>query len=214
MVGKLEKVPLREIWKNEAKDFTTWLENNIEALSDRLDLNLSVVEREKSVGNFSADLLAEDEHGNRVIIECQLEKTDHDHLGKLLTYLVNMEAGVAIWISSEARQEHVNTLNWLNEATPDDVSIYLVKIEGVRIEDSPPAPLFTAISKPSEDLRLYGEEKKELAERDKKRLAFWEQLLEKSRKKTNLHANITPQKINWITAGAGKSGLEYNYQIL
>ena len=86
-IGKLEKVPLREVWRDEARDFTRWLEENLEALNNSLDVSLRVVEREGSAGTFAVDLLAEDNDGNKVIIECQLEKTDHDHLGKVLTYL-------------------------------------------------------------------------------------------------------------------------------
>ena len=91
-IGKLERVSLREIWKDEARDFTPWLEENVGILNDSLDLSLSVIEREKSVGTFAVDLLAEDDEGNKVIIECQLEKTDHDHLGKVLTYLPLFDA--------------------------------------------------------------------------------------------------------------------------
>jgi len=141
-IGKLEKVSLREIWKDEARDFLPWLEENIEYLNDSLDISLSVIEREKSVGTFAADILAEDRDGNKVIIECQLEKTDHDHLGKILTYLTNLEAKTAIWICSDPRPEHIKAVTWLNEVTPADVSFYLVKIEAVRIGESPPAPLF------------------------------------------------------------------------
>jgi hypothetical protein len=213
-IGKLERVPLRDIWIHEARDFNAWLEENIDILSESLGLSLSSVEREKSAGAFSADLVAEDDRLGRAIIECQLEKTNHDHLGKVLTYLTNLEAKIAIWVCSEPCQEHVNTLTWLNEVMPDDIFLYLVKVEGVRIENSPPAALFSVICGPSEELKKYGEEKKVLAERHKKRLSFWEGLLTKSKIKTKLHGNISPQKENWIGMGAGKSGLSYNYFIL
>ncbi len=117
-------MPLREIWRNEARDFTTWLEENIDVLSAALGLSLSAVEREKSTGLFSCDLVAEDDRLGRAIVECQLEKTDHDHLGKLLTYLTNLEGKIAIWICSDPRQEHINTLTWLNEVMPGDVFLY------------------------------------------------------------------------------------------
>lgn len=212
-IGKLEKVPLREIWRKEAKDFTRWLEENIEILNEALDLSLSSAEREKSAGAFAADLLAEDNKGNKVIIECQLEKTDHDHLGKILTYLTSLEAKTAIWICSEPRPEHIKTATWLNEVTPADVSFYLVKVEGVRIGESPPAPLLSAICAPSEETKEIGKKRKEFAERHKKRLEFWTQLLAKSKERTKLHANISPSKENWIATGAGKAGLIYNYVI-
>ena len=92
MVGKLVPVPLRDVWAKEAKDFTTWLSNNLDVLSECLGLELTSLETEKSVGPFAADILAEDRDGFHVVIENQLERTDHDHLGKLITYLSNLDA--------------------------------------------------------------------------------------------------------------------------
>ncbi len=121
MVGKIQRVPLREVWKHEALGFTRWLQENIDvlndALEDDLELSLGSVEREQSAGDFSVDLVAEDESGNPVIIENQLEKSDHDHLGKLLTYLVLLEAKTAIWLVSKPRPEHISAIAWLNESS-------------------------------------------------------------------------------------------------
>src|SRR3990170_7059097 len=106
-IGKLERVALREVWKNEAHDFTQWIENNVSVLNDALGLNLVNVDREQAAGSFSIDLVAEDGGGGTVIIENQLEKSNHDHLGKLITYLTAMSAKAAIWIVSDPRPEHV-----------------------------------------------------------------------------------------------------------
>ena len=114
MIGKITKVPLRNIWKHEAKDFTSWLQNNIDVLNQVIDFQLSNVEREQSTGNFNVDLVAEDDDGNPVIIENQLEKSNHDHLGKVITYLASIGASKAIWIVSEPRQEHIKAISWLN----------------------------------------------------------------------------------------------------
>jgi hypothetical protein len=141
-----------------------------------------------------------------------LEKTDHDHLGKLLTYVSNLEAKKAIWISKEPRSEHEKAIEWLNELT-SDVDFYLVKIEAFRIGDSAPAPKFTIIAGPTESGKVVGSEKKELAERHKKRLKFWEGLLEKSKKRTPLHSNISPSINSWIGTGSGKRGLGFNYVV-
>ena len=135
-VGLLVTVEPRQLFRNEAGDFTTWLEEHIEVLGDRLGLTLSNAEREQAVGSFSVDLRAEDGDGRLVVIENQLERTDHDHLGKVLTYLVNLEAKTAIWVSPAPRPEHMRVVQWLNEITPVDVAFYLVKVEAVRIEDS------------------------------------------------------------------------------
>jgi hypothetical protein len=212
MVGKIERVSLREVWKNEAKGFTSWLFENIEVLGEELDIYLTAVEREKDIGSFSADIVAEDESGQKVLIENQLEKTDHDHLGKILTYISNLDAKVAIWISSKPRPEHERAIDWLNE-TGSGINFYLVKVEAYKIGNSEPAPKFTVIAGPSEKTEVVGEEKKKFAERHKKTLEFWKSLLEKSKQKTLLHSNISPNIYAWIGTGSGKRGIGYNYVI-
>src|SRR5215207_10804560 len=159
-VGKIQRVPLREVWKHEALDFTTWLRENIDVLNEALNLSLSNAEREQAAGDFSVDLVAEDESSDPVIIENQLEKSNHDHLGKLLTYLVAIGAKKAVWIVSVPRPEHVSAITWLNESS--SASFYLVKVEAIKIEDSPPAPLLTMVVGPSEESVEVGETKKDL----------------------------------------------------
>ncbi|MBE7467632.1 MAG: DUF4268 domain-containing protein [Anaerolineales bacterium] len=212
-IGRLELVPLREIWRNEAHNFTAWLAENLDFLEEVLETKLSLIEREVSVGSFSADLLAEDINGNPVIIENQLERTDHDHLGKLITYMSNLNAKIAIWITSEPRPEHEQAVHWLNETLPADTAFYLIKIEAYRIGTSPPAPLLTIVAGPSLEAKQIGVQKKELAERHLLRLEFWKQLLEQAKTRTSLHARVSPSKDNWIYAGAGKSGLAFAYVI-
>jgi len=212
MIGKMERVDLRKVWKDEARDFTSWLFDNIDILGEELNINITPVEKEKNVGSFSADILAESGEGTPILIENQLEKTDHNHLGQLLTYVSNLEAKKAIWISKEPRSEHEKAIEWLNELT-SDVDFYLVKIEAFRIGDSAPAPKFTIIAGPTESGKVVGSEKKELAERHKKRLKFWEGLLEKSKKRTPLHSNISPSINSWIGTGSGKRGLGFNYVV-
>jgi len=211
IIGKLKRVPLREVWKHEAKDFTTWLQNNIEILNEVIDISINSAEREQSAGSFNVDLVAEDVNGNVVVIENQLEKSNHDHLGKIITYLTSVGAKAAIWIVADARPEHVNAINWLNESSSAD--FYLIKLEAIKIEDSPAAPLFTLIVGPSEEGRVIGATKKELAERYGVRFRFWTELINILKGKTKLHANISPNKYNWIGTSAGKRGLGYNYVV-
>ena len=211
MIGKLQRVSLRDVWKHEALDFTRWLEDNLDVLNDVLDITLSGAEREQSAGAFHVDLVAEDEVGNPVVIENQLGKSDHDHLGKLITYLTAIEAKTAIWIVSNPRPEHVRAISWLNESS--SAAFYLLKVEAIKIGDSTPAPLLTLIVGPSEESREVGKTKKELAERYIIRKQFWTGLLEGARAKTKLHANISPGQHNYIGTGAGKYGLSYNYVI-
>jgi len=210
-IGKLQRVPLREVWKHEAMDFTTWLEDNIDVLNEVLDFNISSAEREKSAGAFNVDLVGEDDNGNTVVIENQLERSDHDHLGKVITYLAALEAKAAVWLVAAPRQEHVRAITWLNEAT--STPFYLIKVEAIKIGDSEPAPLFTVIVGPSAEARAAGEAKKELSERHLVRERFWTQLLDLAKEKSKLHAKISPTPYNWVGAGSGVRGLTWNYVI-
>jgi hypothetical protein len=211
MIGKLQRVPLRDVWKHEALDFTKWLQDNIDVLNEVIDLDLSNPESEQSAGAFSVDLVAEDESGNPVIIENQLEKSNHDHLGKILTYLVAMAAKTAIWIVADPRPEHVSAITWLNESS--SANFYLLKMEAIKIGDSTPAPLLTVIVGPSEEGKGVGKTKQEIAERYIIRERFWTQLLDMSKQKTKLHANISPTQHNWLGTSAGKRGLGFNYAL-
>jgi Domain of unknown function (DUF4268) len=210
-IGKLERVTLREVWKREAYDFTQWLQENIDILNTALDLNLVNVDREQTAGAFSVDLVTEDEGGATIIIENQLEKSNHDHLGKLITYLTAMSARAAIWIVSDPRPEHVAAITWLNESSSAD--FYMVKVEAVRIGDSPAAPLFTLIVGPSREAKEVGQTKKELAERYQLRRRWWTMLVERSAKFSKLHAHITPGEYSWIGTSSGIRGLNLNYAV-
>jgi hypothetical protein len=210
-IGKLERVPLRQVWEHEAYNFTQWLQENIDVLNTALDLNLVNVDREQAAGSFSIDLVAEDEGGGTVIIENQLEKSNHDHLGKLITYLTGMDAKAAIWIVSDPRPEHVAAVAWLNESS--SASFYMVKVEAVRIGESPVAPLFTLIVGPSDETKEVGQTKKEIAECSLIRKRWWTQLVERSAKITKLHAHLTPGVAGWIGTTCGVSGLNFNYVV-
>lgn len=210
-IGKLERVDLREVWKHEALDFTQWLQENVNVLNDALDLDLVNVDREKAAGDFSIDLVAEDGGGGTVIIENQLEKSNHDHLGKIITYLTGMGARAAIWIVSDPRPEHVAAITWLNEAS--SAAFYMVKVEAVRIGDSPAAPLFTLIVGPSEETKEVGETKQKIAERYVIRKRWWTQLLERAAKVSKLHSHITPREYSYLGTSTGIRGLNLNYTV-
>ena len=212
MIGKIQKVKLREVWKNEARDFTTWLEENIDVLNESLNLSIVSAEREQRAGDFNVDLLCEDENGNTIVIENQLERSNHDHLGKLITYLTAFDAKIAIWIVSEPRPEHVKAISWLNESS--SASFYLVKVEAIRIENSDPAPLLTLITGPSIEARETGKLKKEYAESHNLRFEFWTGLLDKAKGKTKLHSGVSPKGRPYIETGVGlPSGLGLNYSV-
>ncbi len=212
-VSRLQKVPLREIWPHEARDFTTWLAVNLDFLSEVIGFDLNLVEREAAAGPFSADILAEDSRGNFVVIENQLERTNHDHLGKMITYLSNLDAKTAIWITSDPRPEHETAIHWLNETLPADTAFFLMKLEAFSIDDSSPAPLLSIIAGPSPEGKQVGAQKKDLAERHVFRLEFWEQLLDKARERTPQFSNISPSKENYINTSAGTSGFAYAFVV-
>ena len=211
MIGRLRRVSLREVWPHEARDFTPWLAENIDVLNNAIDLSLSIVEREQAAGDFSVDLVAEDESGNPVIIENQLERSNHDHLGKLITYLTQIGATAAIWIVADPRPEHISAISWLNESS--SASFYLLKLEAVRIEDSPPAPVLTLIVGSSEESQEAGETKKEFTERHILRHRFWTQLLERAQKKTSLHVNTLPNNSNCIKTSTGNGEFYFRYLV-
>ena len=210
-VGRLRRVPLREVWAHEAVDFTPWLERNPDALGEVLDFSIDNIERERSAGDFSIDLVGEAQSGDAVVIENQLERSDHDHLGKLITYVAALEAKAAIWIVSQPRPEHVGAVAWLNESQA--AAFYLIQVEAIRIGDSAPAPLLTLITGPSQEMRQLGAEKKERAERYDLREDFWAGLLERASERTQLHSAVAPGKDSWLAAGSGRSGMHFIYRI-
>jgi hypothetical protein len=215
LIGKLEPVELRQLWKHEERGFSAWLEANLDVLGQAIGLALQNPERESDAGDFAVDMVVESGDGDRIIIENQLGSTDHDHLGKVITYLTNLDAKGAIWIASRPRAEHIRAVQWLNETSPDDTAFYLVQLAAYRIGSSEPAPLFTLIVGPSAESKVFGKQKKELAERHIERLAFWEGLLAHARAKGVLtHAQRSPTKDSWLSAGAGvRSGISFVYNI-
>ena len=210
-IGRLERVPLRTVWNHEAYDFTKWLQNNVDALNEALNITLVNVEREQPAGSFSIDLVAEDEGGGKVIIENQLEKSNHDHLGKLITYLTALNARTAIWIVAEPRPEHVAAISWLNDSS--SAAFYLVKVEAVRIGSSPPAPLLTKIVGPSEEKSEVAATNKEFAERFNLRQHWWQKLLDRPDAK-RLFGRISPGTDTWLSATSGVPGLTLSYSVV
>ena len=150
-LAKIERVDLREAWPNEAQDFTPWLARNIDQLSQALDMSLELRQVEAPVGDYSLDVLATDlNEGRPVIIENQLESTNHDHLGKLLTYAAGQDANVIVWLAKEFRDEHRQALDWLNQRTGEDTQFFGVVVELWRIGESPYAPHFKTVATPND----------------------------------------------------------------
>lgn len=177
-LGKLTEVDIRELWKHEQYDFSEWLskEDNIEMLSDEIGLTLTDVNKEVFVGSYRCDLVAKDETtGIKVIIENQLEATNHDHLGKIITYASGLDANVVIWIVKEAREEHRSAVEWLNNKTTKDISFFLIEIRAYKIGDSLPAPKFVIMEKPNDFVKTANTSinSGELSKAQAERLNFW-----------------------------------------
>lgn len=148
----LKKVELRKVWPHEALDFTKWLSSpaNLNMLGEAVGVELELIETESSVGSFNVDIYAQEAGtGRKVIIDNQLEETNHDYLGKVITYAAGKGAQVIIWVVSHARDEHRQAIEWLNEHTDNDFGFFLVEIELWTIGDSKPAPRFNVVEQPN-----------------------------------------------------------------
>ncbi len=217
MLGKLTQVELRESWKHEAHDFTNWLalQENIELLSEAIGLELEVLETEASVGRFNVDVLAEEINSERkVIIENQLEFTDHDHLGKIITYASGLDAQTIIWIVKEVREEHRQAIDWLNDQTNEETLFFLLKIELWQIGDSLPAPKFVMISKPNDWAKTVKQQsKQQLSDRKLNNLAYWQQFAEflSNNKILNIQK---PRPQHWAIATIGSSAAHLSFTIV
>ena len=172
-------MPLREIWKYEASNFTQWLAlpENLELLSEEIDIELSVIATEYNVGRFNVDIFAEESGLNRkVIIENQLERTDHDHLGKLITYASGLDAEIIIWSVKEVLEEHERAIDWLNENTDEKINFFIVRMEVWKIGSSEPAPNFHIVCQPNNWAKAVKSniQSKEMTPLKQQQLRFWE----------------------------------------
>ena len=180
-LGRLEQVPLRDIWTTEDRDFTPWLaqEENLKLLGDTIGIELELEAQEKEVGPFSADILCKDTADDSwVLVENQLERTDHTHLGQLLTYASGLQAVTIVWIARHFTDEHRAALDWLNEITDDKFRFFGLEIEVWKIGESGAAPKFNIVSKPNDWFRDVAKgasqlRRAELTETKKTQLDFW-----------------------------------------
>jgi hypothetical protein len=209
-LSKLEKVDLREVWKHEALDFTNWLAQpeNLELLSDEIGIDIRLIQTEASVGNFNVDILAEEENtGKKIVIENQLETTDHDHLGKIITYASGFDAEVIVWIVKSVRDEHKQAVDWLNEHTDSDVNVFVIQMEAWRIANSPVAPKFHVVAKPNDWAKAVKKAttQNELSDTKLLQLDFWTKFKEYAQEKGG---NIKLRKVypqHWYDISFGSS---------
>ena len=179
-IGKLKEVDIRELWKHEQYDFSEWLskKENIENLNEILGLTLVDISKETYVGTYRCDLFAKDETtGIKVIIENQLEISNHDHLGKIITYASGLDAKVVVWIVKEAREEHRSAIEWLNNNTNSNVNFFLIEIHAYKIGNSDPAPMFQVVEQPNDFIKNNKSTNRDesMNKSQSQRIEFWNQ---------------------------------------
>jgi hypothetical protein len=209
-LGRLERVDPRTVWKEEARDFTPWLRENISLLSKTIGLDIDLVETEVRIGGFAADLVGEEPTTKKpVVIENQLSRTDHDHLGKLLTYASGIDAGTLVWVATDFRDEHKQTLEWLNNVSVEGIYFFGIQLEVIRVDESLPAPNFNiVVGPPAVKPPVLGQ----VTPRRQRYHDFFAGLLEqlKAAKPDITNASKVGYE-SWFAFSAGRSGFAFSF---
>ena len=212
ILGKIEKVDLREVWSNEASDFTPWLARNLDLLGIELGMDLEIQTEEAEVGSFYLDLLARETGTSRqIVIENQLEDTDHDHLGKLLTYASGYDSQIVVWIARKFREEHRDALDWLNRRTGEETEFFGVAVELLKIGNSDPAPHFSVISAPNGwSKSTVSNNRRPASKKGERYRTFFQPLIDTLRDKHKFTNARKAQPQSWYNFGAGVSWATYS----
>lgn len=213
-LGKLERVELRDIWATEDRDFTPWLaqESNLELLAETIGMELELEAQEKDVGPFRADILCKSmDDDSWVLIENQIERTDHRHLGQLLTYAAGLQAVTIVWVASKFTEEHRAALDWLNKITDESFRFFGLEVELWRIDDSIAAPKFNVISKPNNWSKSISQAAQQISERattETKELQYryWQQLVSHLQNAGSKLRPQAPRPRHWHNFSIGRSG--------
>ena len=212
-IARLEPVDLREVWRNEASDFTPWLADNLDRLGEALGMDLELVQTEAPVGSFSLDIQARDANGDRkVVIENQLEQTNHDHLGKVLTYAAGNDADVMVWVVRDFRDEHRQALDWLNQRTSEETEFWGVVVRAVKIGNSTPAPVFDVVSRPNtfRKIRISSGASGAQSASQQAYFAFWPRVVDRLREDYGLTSRRESTTASWIAFSSGIPGVGRN----
>lgn len=205
---KQKQISPRKMWPNEQLDFTPWLVEHIEELGEKIGMELEVVGREVSVGPYSADILAKDIGTNDyVVIENQLEKTNHDHLGKSITYASALNAKCVVWIATDFTEEHKKAFDWLNDNTNEDLAFWAIQLELWQVGEDTASMRFNIVCRPNSDVKTIKTKSNTESETTKMQLMYWTKFRDKlmaTKKFTSLH---TPRPQYWFDVALGKSGI-------
>tara|TARA_R110002126_G_scaffold1402_2_gene7952 strand:+ start:27197 stop:28186 length:990 start_codon:yes stop_codon:yes gene_type:complete len=212
-LGRLEKVQPRAIWEKEDRDFTPWLAEaeNISLLGDTIGLDLQVEAVEKDVGPYRADILCKDANtANWVLVENQLEKTDHVHLGQLMVYAAGLHAATIVWIADRFTEEHRAALDWLNEITSGDINFFGLEVELWRIGESMAAPKFNVVSKPNDWSRSLNRTARQLdtdlTPTKQLQLEYWQSFTGLMTDRGGSVKPTKPHPQHWINFSVGRTG--------
>lgn len=210
ILGRLDVVDARDVWPSEPHDSTPWLLNNVDVLSDLLEMDLVLEEAEHAVGGFSLDLKGHDEAtGETVIVENQLEVSDHIHLGQIITYAAGTDPTTIVWVTTGFRPEHRAAIDWLNQRTDENTRFFGVVIHVVRIGDSQPAPDFELVAQPN-DWKKQVKKTTSASEASGKSLLyreFWEMVLDRIRAEHPSWTRARTTGDSWCNTGIGVSGV-------
>lgn len=198
-ISRLISVDARAVWRHEALDFTPWLASQLDHLGEAIGDELELIGAEAAVGPFSADIVARNKRGETVLIENQLGKSDHTHLGQIMTYLAGLEAKTIVWVSTRLQPEHLSAMRWLNDHTPPDFRFFAVELRVVRIGDSPAAPIFDVVVQPNDFEREIKVRKAEaIASSDSRNRNFWTAYLDRHPEDAALGIKLGNSSNQWL----------------
>lgn len=209
-LGTIEKIALRSVWSNEARDFTTWLskEENLSTLGEEIGIDLELIETESNVGSFSADIFAQEiGTGRKVVVENQLEDTNHDHLGKIITYAAGKGAELVVWVVARARDEHKQAIEWLNQHTDSEFGFFLIEMELWSIDGSNPAPRFNIVERPNDWAKAV-KASEGYTDTERLRLQYWQRYAELAPAHKEFSQTMKahkPSKDHWTNISIGSS---------
>ena len=218
-IGRMMEVEVRKMWRRESQDFSDWLakEENISYLNDILGLTLTDIQREVYVGPYHCDLFAKDESSDvKVVIENQLDKTDHDHLGKIITYAAGLKASVLVWIVGKALDEHKAAVEWLNNNTDIKVNFFLIELHAYKIGESKPAPKFEPVIVPNDFIKngRSSSSGNNMTKGQSEALIFWERFNEILVQKGKPFNKRSAQAQHWYEVSIGTSKAHISIELL